>query len=345
MIKIENIYYMLCYAYRNVHMDEMNKINYEAFDNHLDLLTEILLTGVTRQLKMGIQKDYINKEDSLTTLKGKIEITATIHRNAHINKQVVCNYDDYSINTYMNQILKATLLFILKAENISLEHKKNIRKRLIYFKGVEDIHVKKIKWSALKYHRHNVNYRFLLNICYFIIQQMILRDENGQLKVMNFVDDQAMSRLYEKFVLEYYKKHHPEFKVSSSYISWNVDDTFIDFLPVMHSDIMIEYENNILIIDTKYYSHMMQNNRYNDKKTLHSNNLYQIFTYVKNKDNDDEKKVSGMLLYAKTDEEISPNYKYEMSGNTIFIKNLDLNKSFSSICTQLEQICSCLYFS
>ena len=43
--------------------------------------------------------------------------------------------------------------------------------------------------------------------------------------------------------------------------------------------------------------------------TLHSGNLYQIFTYVKNKDTefgDEPHRVSGMLLYAATDEAIQP---------------------------------------
>lgn len=41
--------------------------------------------------------------------------------------------------------------------------------------------------------------------------------------------------------------------------------------------------------------------------------------------------VAGMLLYAKTDEEIVPGQKYKMSGNQISMRTLDLNRSFESI--------------
>ena len=47
-------------------------------------------------------------------------------------------------------------------------------------------------------------------------------------------------------------------------------------------------------------------------------NLYQIFTYVKNKDaefGDEPHRVSGMLLYAATDKAIQPDNSYRMSGN------------------------------
>lgn len=39
-------------------------------------------------------------------------------------------------------------------------------------------------------------------------------------------------------------------------------------------------------------------------------------------------KVSGMLLYAKTDEMIQPDNIYQMSGNQISVKTLDLNQEF-----------------
>ena len=49
-------------------------------------------------------------------------------------------------------------------------------------------------------------------------------------------------------------------------------------------------------------------------------------------------KVSGMLLYAKTDEELVPNQVYQMSGNQISVKTLDLGQEFSEIENQLQQI-------
>ena len=49
-------------------------------------------------------------------------------------------------------------------------------------------------------------------------------------------------------------------------------------------------------------------------------------------------KVSGMLLYARTDEEIQPDNTYMMSGNRISVKTLDLNCDFSEITRQLNAI-------
>ena len=110
-------------------------------------------------------------------------------------------------------------------------------------------------------------------------------------------------------------------------------------LPNMKTDIMLTKGSTVLIIDAKYYTHTTQTQY--DVHTLHSGNLYQIFTYVKNKDaefGDKPRSVSGMLLYAATDEAIQPDNSYQMSGNKISVRTLDLNRNFSEIDQQLDGI-------
>ena len=95
----------------------------------------------------------------------------------------------------------------------------------------------------------------------------------------------------------------------------------------------------ILIIDAKYYTHSTQIQY--EKHTLHSGNMYQIFTYVKNKEAELTGKpheVSGMLLYAKTDEDVYPKGEYRMSGNRIGVRTLNLDEDFALIKEQLNKI-------
>ena len=158
---------------------------------------------------------------------------------------------------------------------------------------------------------------------------------------MDFLDEQRMCRLYEKFILEYFKKEHPEVKASASQIPWDTDDGYREMLPVMQSDIMLKQGNRTLVIDAKYYAHTTQ--KQYDVNTLHSGNLYQIFTYVKNLDTERTGNVSGMLLYAKTDEVVLPNKEYKMGGNAISVKTLDLDCDFTEIKKQLDGIVD-IYF-
>ncbi|MGI6412332.1 MAG: 5-methylcytosine restriction system specificity protein McrC [Syntrophomonadaceae bacterium] len=167
----------------------------------------------------------------------------------------------------------------------------------------------------------------LLNICYLVIEGMLMTEQDGSRKLSRYLDDQRMHRLYEKFVLEYYRRHYPKFNASAVLIDWDVDGGDIEYLPTMKSDITLRYQGKTLIIDTKYYSHTMQTNRMFNSRTLHSHNMYQIFTYVKNMDFTHSGNVSGLLLYAKTDEDIVPDNDYIIGGNRISVKSLDLNVS------------------
>ena len=179
----------------------------------------------------------------------------------------------------------------------------------------------------------------LISICQLFLQGMLQTTEQGEYKLASFVDEQRMCRLYEKFILEYYIKEFPALNVSASQIKWALDDGIGTMLPIMQSDITLARGNEVLIIDAKYYTHTTQVQF--DVHTLHSGNLYQIFTYVKNRDSEfGEKphKVSGMLLYAKTDETIQPDNTYQMSGNRISVKTLNLNTEFADIASQLDRI-------
>ena len=96
----------------------------------------------------------------------------------------------------------------------------------------------------------------LINICYLIVKGMLMTDEKGNVTINNFIDPQLMHRLYEKFVLEYYIYHYNYLKPETSQIKWDVaEDEDIDFLPSMKSDITLQLNDKILIIDTKFYNH------------------------------------------------------------------------------------------
>jgi 5-methylcytosine-specific restriction enzyme subunit McrC len=59
---------------------------------------------------------------------------------------------------------------------------------------------------------------------------------------------------------------------------------------------------------------------------------------VKNQDIHGTGNVSGVLLYAKNGESITPDCDYLMGGNQICVKTLDLNTDFKNITLQLDKI-------
>lgn len=313
----------------------------EQFDNVADLCSAILVRGVSVQLKRGLGRAYLEKTELLTSPRGRIEVSESIKTNSLQRKRVVCTYDEFSVNSYLNRILKTTMVLLLKAD-IPRTRKKELRKLLVYFAEVEELDPPRINWKV-QYNRNNQTYRMLINVCYLVIKGLLQSEADGTTRMMDFFDEQRMHRLYEKFLLEYYRREHPELSANALQIPWAVDDDFIEFLPTMQTDITltrsVDGVERVLIMDAKYYSHTSQ--RQFNTHSVHSGNLYQVFTYVKNKEaelRDVPHEVSGMLLYARTDEEIQPDHDYQMSGNRIAVKTLGLDCEFEEIRKQLDKV-------
>ena len=337
MIPIRNIYYMLSYAFQVLNEQGYKSIETEQFENVAELCAAILSKGISLLIKRGIGREYIETTEPLSSLRGRIEISESIKTRSLLKRQMVCTYDDFSVNTYMNRIIKTTMELLLRAD-ISPSRKKELRKLLVFFRGVEHLNEHTINWR-FQYNRNNQTYRMLISVCRLVIKGLLQTNASGRTQLMDFLDEQHMHRLYERFILEYYRKHFPQLTPSASVIHWEVDDGFDDFLPNMKTDITLTQGNRVLIIDAKYYSWATQVQY--GIRTFHSANLYQIFTYVKNKDvqmGTSSHTVSGMLLYAKTDEDAIPQNTYQMSGNKISVRTLDLNCKFADLKSALNSI-------
>ena len=328
---------MLSYSFQVLNEQGYKKVDTEEFHNVADLCASVLIKGVTVQLKKGLGREYIQEDDVLSSLRGKIDITASIKSRTMLKKQMVCVYDEFSVNSYMNKILKTTMSLLLGAD-IAKNRKKELRKLLVFFDEVDLIDIYAIQWN-MQYNKNNQTYRMLISVCYLVIKGLLQTNSDGDTKLMDFLDEQRMCRLFEKFILEYYRKEHSEIKATASQIPWQLDDDMNDMLPVMQTDIMLTKNDKVLIIDAKYYAKTLQSQY--DVKTLHSGNLYQIFTYVKNKEVELSKgphEVAGMLLYAKTDEVVLPDNEYKMSGNKVIVRTLDLDCDFATVASQLDSI-------
>ena len=338
-ILIRNIYYMLSYAFQALRRDNFAQIAGEDFDGVHNLFAEILLRGISFQMKKGLYREYVEVSDALMTVRGKIDINGTIANRMRLDRRMHCEYDELSVNNVFNQILKTTVLELVKCREVDADKRMALKRLLPYFCDVDDIDARAVRWSTLCFSRNNATYQLLINICFFLLNGMLMTTEDGRYKMMAF-SDEHMCRLYEKFILEFYRCHFPELHAHDAQIPWNVDveQSTMGIIPKLQSDIMLTFPSGrTLIIDAKYYGRVWQEH-YN-KKTVHSHNLYQILAYVTNKDVGHEGNVDGMLLYARTQESVVPDGQMSCAdGNRIFFKTLDLNQDFEGIKGQLEEI-------
>lgn len=334
-IPIRNIYYMLSYAYKVLKQDGFADLGSEEFENIYELLAEILIKGIGVQIKKGIYKEYNPVEEDLNVLRGKVGLTKSLRLKAAAGTRLHCVYDEFSSDNILNQILKTTCLKLIKNERVRLTQKKKLKHLMMYFSEVSEISIKTVEWKKLNYHKNNLTYKMLINICYLIWEGLIVTEQSDKYQFADFIKDRQMAKLYEKFIYEFFKQECPDISVGyQQQIKWKTDDGYIDLLPSMNTDITLTKDNHRLIIDTKFYSEALQKNYLSENRTFISSNIYQIFTYVKN--SVFKGKVSGMLLYPTVEYEIEQEYRLE--GNRLYIRTVNLDERFEEIYKRLMNI-------
>jgi len=327
---------MLSYAWENtLKQDGESSLNSETFKNIYNLLTSILVQAVKRLIKSGFAREYIDYSEEMPVVRGKINLDNSIKEQTLTRKQLICDYDDFSENILLNRIIKSTMVKLLSCSELDKNYKGQCKVLLRNFAGVEEINIGSINWGRMTFTRNNQNYRLIINVCQLINTGLITTEEKGSYKFATFIKDRAMAKLYEKFVLKFYKKELTGYKVYSSVIDWQLDELPEDnLLPIMRTDIELERLNHKVIIDTKYYPNALTKSNLGETKTLISANLYQIFAYVKNSKFNGQ--VSGMLLYPTVDYELDQRYK--MGGNQIYVNTVNLSLPFYEIKSRLLQI-------
>lgn len=69
MIRVQNVYYMLAYAFQVLHEQGYKNVATEEFDNVAELLSAILCRGVSVQIAKSQMRGVISKEVFMSLLR------------------------------------------------------------------------------------------------------------------------------------------------------------------------------------------------------------------------------------------------------------------------------------
>ena len=339
-IILENVFYMLAYAFRAINLSVFKKVRSEAFDRPDELLGRILHNALKPHLQSGLYKTYTLNQEDIATVRGHILFPGTIRMRLRKKGRVSCEYDEFAIDNLFNQILKAALSVLLRSGQISKELHKNLSTDLAFLAGVTNIPISSIPWSKLQYQRNNIAYLVLMNFARLIIDGELMGDKDGAGNIkLRLFSEETLHDIYEAFLREYFRIHHPELNVlGKKQLRWDVPEDDQEKMPKMETDVMLRQGNRVLIIDAKYYGRIL-GGRYGGK-SYNNGNLYQMRSYVESAVADPLYSgcwVAGLILYAKTDEKVDA-LRTSIGGNPIGISVLDLNQKFDVIAKQLDEI-------
>lgn len=340
-IPIENIYYLLCYAWNK--LEEKERVNVAIDDKTelLDLFAKVLINATKMLLKRGIDKNYIDHTKELAGVKGKVQISQTLKSNLLFKQKTICTYDDFASNIILNRILVSTIYKLTRTKGLDKQLKNELVSLQRMLSDIDQIEITISLFKQVKLNRNNRFYGFVMNVCQIIYESTLPSEEQGKYRFSDFTrDDNKMNQLFESFIRNFYRIEQKKYKtVKKETIKWqfdNTDNESYQYLPHMETDITLENDNEKIIIDAKFYRETMTLNY--DKERIKSANLYQLFSYLLNQQDSSSKtkRATGILLYPTIETDYNLDFNYD--EHKIQIRTVNLNANWRSISSRLKEI-------
>jgi 5-methylcytosine-specific restriction enzyme subunit McrC len=339
-IPIENIYYLLCYAWNTLEEKDRVKVSIDDETTLVDLFAKILINSTRVLIRRGIDKSYVPVTEEFVGIKGKLELTATIKGQLHLRHRTICSFDEFSANILTNRILVSTFVRLLRTKNLDTSLKQDIRSLLPYFGDVTPLpRLTPSAFSNIRLNRNNRFYGFILDACKLIVESLRPSEEAGDYEFKDFTrDENKMNQLFERFVFNFYRIE-TNFRVRRAEIKWqmtSMNREHMKFLPKMITDITLESPTEKIIIDAKFYSETLTSNY--EQLKIRSSHLYQIFSYLMNQRDDKDPRTSnarGILLYPTITEDYD--LDFEQGSHAISVKTVNLDNDWKLIDRRLRE--------
>lgn len=328
-IPIQNLYYLLCFAWEYVPQELVMDVSaIPASSDVLDMCAQVLVNGTDHLIRRGLDQGYLRHQEQTARLRGRINITQTVKRQIWAKPQAVCEFDDLSPNLLHNQIIRSTIRDLILSRQTSFENQERLHIAYNNLNGIDVVRVTDATFRRIQLHRNNSYYIYLLFVCR-LINFLKLPDSKGTGREhFNDLlsDEKTMEKVFEQFLRNFYRLKQKKFeRVHSVRLKWNAEATLggnLDLLPEMRTDVTLRNDSRTVIIDAKYYKDALQEN-YGTKKAR-SDNLYQLLAYLR-ADNASGKLAypEGILIYPTGDSAVDVSYSIEGYRVRLYTLNLD----------------------
>ena len=189
---IYNIFYFLGLL-EEMKLDS-EKVQISESNDFLTVLFQSFIHSVTSSTRKGLISGYVNREDSLQVLRGRIDFSRQLKKNPGNYFPFEVTFDDFVEDVPENQILKKALRISLKYGLQNRNLRNQAQNLLFNFKDVSDIS----EVPAWNESRLNSHYWNALRLAELIISGNGFHENTGDVQINGFSID--MYKVFEDFV-------------------------------------------------------------------------------------------------------------------------------------------------
>jgi len=332
-IPIQNIYYLLCYAWNKLDEAKILAVGSIQSPELVELFAHVLISGTRNVIRRGLDRGYQVTTEEMAGIRGRIQLGESIRNFSFERARAVCQFDELTHDILHNQILKTTLLNLSRVRNLDKKVRADLIAHAREIPEAQIIRLSKRIFRMVQLHRNNAFYGFLMNVCEFVFDNLLPTQQPRVNRFRDFFrDEKQMAGLFESFVLNFYRRELANFAVKSEKIKWNIAGSCekdLSFLPEMRTDISLRSKTRTIIIDTKYYRDCMQTYRSTSK--VRSENLYQIMAYLHGLEISEgpDAQAEGILLYPEVNQSLD--LRYQVDGHCVRVFTINLAQPWDQI--------------
>jgi len=254
-VPISNLFLMLEYAYKLKSFDFLKgNVQVDSIDGLFERLASILSKRVLDRARRGLYADYVDRNDVLPYVRGRIRPIPTMLSILRGLPKVDCEYEEHTVDLDDNRILAWTLYLLSRS---SLQ-RKDVRCRVSHaFRTLSNVvevsQVNPKDCSNRSYHKLNEDYRPLHGLCRFFLEHQGPSIETGEHDFIPFIVD--MPSLFESFVAEWLRTKVPDdIRVRTQHRIVIEKNTLLAFkIDIVLSD--SSSDRVFAVLDTKYKRH------------------------------------------------------------------------------------------
>lgn len=169
----------------------------------IEMFISMFIEELAKLIQKGIKSDYVQKEENLKFLKGKLKISEQIKQNSVHKERFFVEYQEFSSNRVENRLIKTTLQYLYKKSKLN-KNQQRIREFLFVFDEVEISHNIKTDFEKVKINRQMKDYEQVLLWCKTFLFENSFSPYKGNDIAFALLFD--MNLLFESYVYDFLKK-------------------------------------------------------------------------------------------------------------------------------------------
>ena len=268
----------------------------------LEIFISMFLEELSKLVQKGIKSDYVQKEENLKFLKGKLKISEQIKQNSVHKERFFVEYEQFCSDRVENRLIKTTLEYLYKKSK-SNKNQQRIREFLFVFDEIKVSHNVKTDFEKIKLNRQMKDYEQVLLWCKTFLLENSFSPYKGNDIAFALLFD--MNLLFESYVYDYLKKSGKFENIKNQdkkhHLAYEDEKGKFALKP----DIVID--DGKIIVDTKWK--ILSESKSN--QGISQSDMYQLYAYGKK-----YKSKNLYLIYPK-DELINGNLYHYYEDNEL----------------------------